>query len=90
MPVSAARSRKRVGAVPLARPRSRASRIIDHSAIYLLIAGTYTPFVLVPLHGNCTFFYAATHFPWKLPDRVTSTVVQLQACRWPAAGRTVR
>ena len=27
-------------------------RIIDHSAIYLLIAGTYTPFVLVPLHGR--------------------------------------
>ena len=27
-------------------------RIIDHSANYLLIAGTYTPFVLVPLHGH--------------------------------------
>ncbi|MDU2064952.1 MAG: hemolysin III family protein [Sporomusaceae bacterium] len=27
-------------------------QIIDHSAIYLLIAGTYTPFVLVPLHGT--------------------------------------
>lgn len=26
-------------------------RIIDHSAIYLLIAGTYTPFTLVNLHG---------------------------------------
>ena len=26
-------------------------RIIDHSAIYLLIAGTYTPFLLVTLHG---------------------------------------
>lgn len=25
--------------------------IMDHSAIYLLIAGTYTPFVLVPLRG---------------------------------------
>ncbi|EGO64360.1 PAQR family membrane homeostasis protein TrhA [Acetonema longum] len=24
---------------------------IDHAAIYLLIAGTYTPFMLVPLHG---------------------------------------
>lgn len=27
-------------------------RIIDHSAIYLLIAGTYTPFLLVTLHGT--------------------------------------
>jgi len=26
-------------------------KILDHSAIYLLIAGTYTPFTLVPLHG---------------------------------------
>lgn len=26
-------------------------KIVDHSAIYLLIAGTYTPFALVILHG---------------------------------------
>ena len=26
-------------------------RVLDHSAIYLLIAGTYTPFALVSLHG---------------------------------------
>lgn len=26
-------------------------KIIDHSAIYLLIAGTYTPYALVPLRG---------------------------------------
>jgi hemolysin III len=26
-------------------------QILDHSAIYLLIAGTYTPFTLVSLHG---------------------------------------
>ena len=26
-------------------------QILDHSAIYLLIAGTYTPFTLVPLRG---------------------------------------
>ncbi|MBW6463619.1 MAG: hemolysin III family protein [Firmicutes bacterium] len=33
-------------------------RIIDHSAIYLLIAGTYTPFMLVTLQGarGWTFF----------------------------------
>lgn len=34
-------------------PRSkRALRILDHSAIYLLIAGTYTPFLLVNLRGG--------------------------------------
>jgi hemolysin III len=35
--------------------RTRARRvfqILDHSAIYLLIAGTYTPFMLVSLHGK--------------------------------------
>ncbi|MGM0921520.1 MAG: PAQR family membrane homeostasis protein TrhA [Bacillota bacterium] len=29
--------------------------ILDHSAIYLLIAGTYTPFLLVPLRGTLGF-----------------------------------
>jgi len=31
--------------------RKRALRVLDHSAIYLLIAGTYTPFLLVNLRG---------------------------------------
>ncbi len=30
----------------------RVMKIIDHSAIYLLIAGTYTPFTLCPLRGS--------------------------------------
>lgn len=29
----------------------RAFRVLDHGAAYLLIAGTYTPFTLVSLHG---------------------------------------
>ena len=36
-------------------PHSRAKRVfrfLDHSAIYLLIAGTYTPFTLVNLRGG--------------------------------------
>jgi hemolysin III len=37
----------------LVRTRARhVLRIIDHSAIYLLIAGTYTPFALVSLRGR--------------------------------------
>jgi hemolysin III len=38
-----------------ALPRSKAKRVfrvIDHSAIYVLIAGTYTPFLLGPLRGG--------------------------------------
>jgi hemolysin III len=36
--------------IPLPRAK-RILKIIDHSAIYLLIAGTYTPFTLVSLRG---------------------------------------
>lgn len=37
----------------LARTRARhVFQILDHSMIYLLIAGTYTPFTLVSLHGR--------------------------------------
>lgn len=36
----------------LPHPRAkRIFRVLDHSAIYLLIAGTYTPFTLGPLRG---------------------------------------
>jgi hemolysin III len=36
----------------LPQPRAkRVFRVLDHSAIYLLIAGTYTPFALGPLRG---------------------------------------
>lgn len=33
-------------------PLKRALKVFDHSAIYLLIAGTYTPFLLVNLRGG--------------------------------------
>ena len=36
--------------VPILRAK-RVLRVLDHSAIYLLIAGTYTPFTLVTLRG---------------------------------------
>jgi hemolysin III len=36
--------------IPQAGPK-RILRIFDHAAIYLLIAGTYTPFALISLHG---------------------------------------
>ena len=37
-------------AVPHGRAK-RTLRVVDHAAIYLLIAGTYTPFTLGPLRG---------------------------------------
>ena len=37
-------------ALPLSNAK-RYFRVVDHSAIYLLIAGTYTPFALGPLRG---------------------------------------
>jgi len=40
-------------AVPASRARraKRALQVVDHSAIFLFIAGTYTPFALGPLRG---------------------------------------
>lgn len=38
-------------AIPAPRPR-RVFRVLDHASIYLLIAGTYTPFTLVLLRGG--------------------------------------
>lgn len=35
-------------------------RIFDHAAIYVLIAGTYTPFTLITLHGTTGWLLFAT------------------------------
>ena len=49
----------------LVRTRARhVFHILDHSAIYLLIAGTYTPFTLVTLHG--TLGWAIFAVEWSL------------------------
>ena len=42
----------------------RVFRVFDHSAIYLLIAGTYTPFCLVALQGTWGWFLFAVE--WSL------------------------
>jgi len=39
-------------ALPLPRHRLRRLRMLDHIAIYFLIAGTYTPVALLTLHGS--------------------------------------
>ena len=68
-----------------ALPRCRAKRIfrvLDHSAIFLLIAGTYTPFTLGPLRGawGWTLFglvwtMAAVGIALKVFGRVRSPIV---------------
>jgi len=78
-------------------PRGRAKAVfqrLDHAAIFLLIAGTYTPFALVSLHGATGFALLAT--VWSLaalgivlvttiPQRVRRLAVVLQlAMGWLA------
>ena len=41
-------------------PAKRVFQVLDHQAIYLLIAGTYTPFTLVALHGTLAWWMFGT------------------------------
>jgi len=61
-----------------ALPRGRAKQlfnVLDHSAIYLLIAGTYTPFTLGPLRGP--WGWTLLGLVWGL----AALGVALKACR---------
>lgn len=40
-------------------PWKKALEVVDHSAIYLLIAGTYTPFLMVSLHNTYSWIFLA-------------------------------
>jgi hemolysin III len=67
-------------AIPAERAK-RVLRVIDHTAIYLLIAGTYTPFTLVSLRGPWGWSLFGT--VWGLA--VTGIVLEIAtARRWPA------
>ncbi|MFN2147035.1 MAG: PAQR family membrane homeostasis protein TrhA [Anaerolineales bacterium] len=44
----------------LASPAKRLFKVLDHQAIYLLIAGTYTPFTLVALRGTLGWWMFGT------------------------------
>lgn len=44
----------------LSGPAKRVFQVLDHQAIYLLIAGTYTPFMLVGLRGNLGWWMFGT------------------------------
>jgi hemolysin III len=49
---------------PLLPGTKRVLRIIDHCLVYVLIAGTYTPFTLVTLHG--AWGWSLFGFTWGL------------------------
>jgi len=53
--------------IPLARPK-HVLRVIDHCSIYILIAGTYTPFTLVTLQGphDAAWGWSLFGFTWGL------------------------
>jgi hemolysin III len=57
--------------------RKRFLRTLDHIAIFLLIAGTYTPFVLIALRG--TWGWALFAITWTLA--VLGVIVELSAMR---------
>jgi hemolysin III len=72
-----------------ALPRNKAKRlfqVIDHSAIFLLIAGTYTPFTLGVLRGawGWTLFGAV----WGLAV-LGVTVKAVAGIRWPRLSTTL-
>jgi len=71
----------------LARTRARGvMRRLDHSAIYLLIAGTYTPFVLVSLRGP--WGWSLFGITWALA--VTGiTAKSVLGPRWPIVSTAV-
>lgn len=70
-------------------------KILDHAGIYLLIAGTYTPFTLVTLHGRAWWLFAvvwcmalagiAAEAFWVYRPRWVSAVVYL-VMGWIAVG----
>jgi hemolysin III len=45
-------------------PAKNVFRVLDHQAIYLLIAGTYTPFAMVALQGSLGWWMLGTIWGW--------------------------
>ena len=70
----------------LVRTRARRLlRVLDHSAIYLLIAGTYTPFTLVSLRGRQGWVLFAVVWALAVAGVVAKCVAMDRFTRgWPA------
>jgi hemolysin III len=65
-------------------PRRRFMRRLDHSAIFLLIAGTYTPFALLVLHGPLATAVLAVVWGGALAGIVLK-LVWIDAPKWLVA-----
>jgi hemolysin III len=71
----------------LVRTRARhVFHVLDHSAIYLLIAGTYTPFMLVSMRGAAGWTLLAVVWTLAIAGVVFKS---LALGRFPAASATV-
>jgi hemolysin III len=71
----------------LVRTRARhVFHVLDHSAIYLLIAGTYTPFMLVSMRGAAGWTLLAVVWTLAIAGVVFKS---LAIGRFPAASATV-
>lgn len=71
-------------ALPLSKGK-HLFRVLDHSAIYLLIAGTYTPFALGPLRGAWGWTLLATIWALALVG-IGSKVVRGFGLPWLSTG----
>lgn len=67
-------------AIPLVKAK-RVLRILDHSSIYLLIAGTYTPFALLALGGSLGWTLFGAIWTLALAGVVTTAVTHTSSCR---------
>ena len=71
----------------LVRTRARhVFQVLDHSAIYLLIAGTYTPFMLVSLHGKLGWTLLSLIWPLAIAGVVFKS---LATGRFPIASAII-
>ena len=71
--------------LPLSPEGVRKLRRLDHMAIFLLIAGSYTPFCLVPLRGP--WGWSMFGVVWGLAAAgIVLKILWLQAPRWVTAG----
>lgn len=66
-------------------PAKRMFRVLDHAAIYLLIAGTYTPFALGPLRGPWGWSLLGTIWGLALLGIATKSAPRFQHPRVSAA-----
>lgn len=67
------------------RPAKRVLQVLDHSGIYLLIAGTYTPFCLVTLQGVLGWALFALLWTLAVVGIVTRAAVPRVARRFSLA-----